>query len=1063
LFGSLNAQSEEVFTTPSTYRTSANPYYWKNRKPRENYWQQDVHYKIEGRINDTANSIVCPRYELTYWNNSPDALTELYFHLYENAFTPGSYYHDLCEHNDMDVKFGPSEKQGLGTKVENMKVNGKEVQTVLDNTILKVILPEPLKAGDSLTVTCSFTTWWDIGDMRRRNKYYETLKGKKHFNGVHWYPIVAVYDAKFGWTTDQHLDKEFYANFGTFDIALSFPQEYIVDATGVLQNKNEVLPTELRQKIDLKNFTKKVHPDSISVPVPREPGKFKTWIFHAENVHNFAFTADPLYRIGERNWKGVSVVTLAQEQNAYAWQLSGWFTEQVIRVYSTDFGMYAWPKIIVADADDGMEYPMITLDRGTYPSHQGLLAHEVGHMWFYGMVGSNETYRALLDEGFTQFLTVWSQDHILGAVRDRLGPTKYYDRFVDSLNTQYENLYYPYLNHVVEHYDEPLNTHSSAFNGALRHGGNYGLVYYKTGVMLYNLQYVLGEELFGKAMRYYFDKWKFCHPYPEDFRQSIIEYTKVDLNWFFDQWMETTKYIDYGIKKVKKEKIKLYPGKDYFGKGYDYSITIERKGRMHMPLDIRIMAADSSFQYIQIPNTWFVKKTSASVLEKWYGWDLLKPTYTFSVSLPAKLKTVEIDPSKQLADKDRTNNSYGKTGFRQWQWDHKVGNPTRWDRQRNFVRPALWYNGRDGAQVGVRAEGSYFGKYNYYVALLGNTTLGHQEPQNYSFFVPASLYAYHKHSTHDFWRHTWAGAYWQYYGGLAKAEPFLEKIFRKQDQRNPKYQRLYVSLRYWFPAEDVNPYSYYPHWELGKINGSINVRFTHNYSYKKGRGDISMGGRSSSFFSAYNYANAYLTSVNKWSDKKVLEWRSKFHAQVPWAYSSYPVASALGAFGANAEELADNRLARTRGIVPDEWMDLAKTGTIFNPSGGLNLRGYNGRLPYSDGSFSPFGYGGASWNLEVEFDRILKWTPKKWGKYVKLDTYAFGDVGILNYSPAMKQNTWTSVLADAGLGAAFTFKLPPYTVQPITIRIDAPFWISNPATGESSIAPRWMLGLGRTF
>lgn len=113
-------------------------------------------------------------------------------------------------------------------------------------------------------------------------------------------------------------------------------------------------------------------------------------------------------------WNGIRVVAIAQEPNAAGWQLSAYFTANVIKVYSQDFGMYAWPKIVVADAKDGMEYSMLTLDNGTYPQHQNLLAHEVGHMWFYGMVGTNETYRAMMDEGFTQFLTVWAMDKIVG-------------------------------------------------------------------------------------------------------------------------------------------------------------------------------------------------------------------------------------------------------------------------------------------------------------------------------------------------------------------------------------------------------------------------------------------------------------------------------------------------------------------------------------------------------------------------------------------------------------------------------------------------------------------------
>ena len=777
-------------STPNTYRTGANVNYWKNRSPHTGYWQQDVHYKIQAEIIDSLNLIECNKYELTYWNNSPFELKELYFHLYENAFQPGSHYHDLNKNNDVTVTFGQNEQKGLGTTIDNLKINAKTVRTELDNTILKVFLNEPLRSGDSITVTCSFKTYWDNGTMRRRNKTFDSF-GYKHFDGVHWYPIIAVYDAKFGWTTDQHLDKEFYADFGTFDVALTFLQEYIVEATGNLVNSKEAMPDSLRQKLDLKNFAKKPFNEAPSVIIPKVSGKKKTWIYHAENVHNFAFTADPTYRIGELDWKGIKIITLAQEPHASKWQESGVYTKEVIRIYSEDFGMYAWPKIIVADAKDGMEYPMLTLDNGTYPQHQGLLAHEVGHMWFYGMVGSNETYRASLDEGFTQFLTVWSIDKIVGKVRDKVGGNKYIDRFLDSSNTRFESLYYPYLNHVVEAYDEPLNTHSSGFNGALRHGGNYGLVYYKTGVMLYNLRYVLGDSLFLKAMKYYFNKWKFAHPYPEDFRQSIIEYTQTDLNWFFDQWMETTKYIDYSIEKVKKKEKGVEAGNN------NYELTFRRIGRMQMPLDFTITTKNNKTYHYHIPNTWFVKDSSnKTILPKWYGWDLLHPTYKTSVKLSAPIKTIVLDPAKMMADIDLTNNKWGEHGIRTLQFDHRVPNAARWDKQRNYLRPDLWYNNVDGIQLGIHSEGSYLGKYNYAATIWGNTTLGHWNNVTYDKnYLPIAFNLSSKAYTNKLWRHSSVYENISYYGGISTIKVGFEKIFRKQDQRNPKYSKLFFNIK----------------------------------------------------------------------------------------------------------------------------------------------------------------------------------------------------------------------------------------------------------------------------
>ncbi|MFL5729943.1 MAG: M1 family peptidase, partial [Cytophagaceae bacterium] len=433
------AQAQSVFPA-NKFRTAGNKFYWKNKLPHPGYWQQDVHYEIMATVDDSLD-LIDGAYKLTYWNNSPFPLTELYFHLIQNAFQPGSYYDDLNKNNDIKVKFGKYEKQGLGTQTNNIRVNGENVKSILDNTVMNVLLNAPLKSGDSVVVTMDFKTYFDSGTMRRRMKEFESF-GYKHFDGVQWYPAIAVYDHKFGWETEQHLDKEFYGDFGTFDVALTFPQEYIVEATGELVNADMVMPLELREKLDLRNFAKKPFNEAPSVIIPREKGKTKTWYYHAENVHNFAFTADPMYRIGEVNWNGIRIIALAQEPHAARWQESAYYTARVIQVYSEDFGMYNWPKIIVADARDGMEYPMLTLDNGTYPQHQSLLAHEVGHMWFYGMVGSNETYRASLDEGFTQFLTVWSMDRILGEKRQRLAQSEFITNHLDSSDTRYENLYY---------------------------------------------------------------------------------------------------------------------------------------------------------------------------------------------------------------------------------------------------------------------------------------------------------------------------------------------------------------------------------------------------------------------------------------------------------------------------------------------------------------------------------------------------------------------------------------------------------------------------------------------
>ena len=282
-------------------------------------------------------------------------------------------------------------------------------------------------------------------------------------------------------------------------------------------------------------------------------------------MHDFAFTADPTYRIhdtivypGRANGEGVRCVAIVQEPHASGWQNASEYLAKIIMTFSRDFGVFEYPKMVIADAEDGMEYPMLTLDGGREPTYHYLLIHEVGHNWFYGMLGNNETYRAMMDEGFTQFLTSWGSHVIDGdtMAHDTI-KNWYVKKFFEPSDPRDRSCYVGYLRDAMQFNDEPLNTHSDAFNGALGQGGGYGNVYFKTATMLYNLQYVLGDSLFSAALKHYVAQWKFAHPYPEDFRNSVIQFTHVDLNWFFDQWIETTKNIEYGIGCYQKREKRI--------------------------------------------------------------------------------------------------------------------------------------------------------------------------------------------------------------------------------------------------------------------------------------------------------------------------------------------------------------------------------------------------------------------------------------------------------------------------------------------------------------------------
>ena len=354
----------------NAYRSVDNPQYWQNRMPDKAYWEQDVQYKIDAVMHED-DSHVEGNEELTYWNNSPDTLHFVYFHLFQNAFIKGSHLHDLEAANKVKVHMGKNELAGLGIVLDNIQVNGQAVKTELDNTILKVYLPTPLYPNSKAVFKMGFNTYYDNGSTRRRMQMYPAW-GFTHYNGCQWFPKVCVYDRMHGWDTYQHLNREFYGDFGLYDVTLDFPSNYIVEATGVLQNRKEMLPDTLRAKLDVKNFANKKWEEPPSIIIPYVKGERKKWHFIGNNVHDFAFTADPSFRISTAYWNGVECVAIVQEPHAAKWQNAADYMTKIIKTFSEDIGMYCYPKIVAADARDGMEYPMITMDGGAEPGYRNL-------------------------------------------------------------------------------------------------------------------------------------------------------------------------------------------------------------------------------------------------------------------------------------------------------------------------------------------------------------------------------------------------------------------------------------------------------------------------------------------------------------------------------------------------------------------------------------------------------------------------------------------------------------------------------------------------------------------
>jgi aminopeptidase N len=1060
------------------YRTPENPYYWKNRKPDAANWQQDVQYNIYAKLHEEDDRIEGAE-QLVYWNNSPDELQYVYFHLYQNAFIKGSHLFELERANKVKTVMGKYEAAGLGIVIDNVMVDNHEVKTELDNTILKVYLPKPLKPGGKVVIRMGFDTYFDLGSTRRRMQMWNAW-GFIHYNGCQWYPKLCVYDRMHGWDTYQHLNREFYGDFGIFDVMLDFPNNYVLEATGVLQNRSEVLPDTLREKLDIKNFASKKWEEPPSIITPYEKGKRKVWHYVGNNVHDFAWTADPSYRLGTANWNGIECVAITQEPHAARWQNAPEYMTKIIKTFSRDIGMYCYPKIVAADARDGMEYPMITMDGGGDPGYRGLLIHEIGHNWFYGQVGSNETYRAAMDEGFTQFLTAWGLHAIEGEKQAQHASLWHYRRHfapppVPTLDGTLINRYAQ--EEINKVYDISINTHSDDFHSALGQGGGYGLVYFKTGTMLYNLEYVLGDSLFQAAMHHYFEQWKFAHPYFEDFRASIIQFTGTDLSWFFDEWFETTKTLDYGIRSIHKIR-----GTDSF------AIRFRRKGEMQMPIDFTVTAKNGSMYDFHIPNTWFQKSTTATILPKWTGWGKLNTDYVAHVQAPGGIRSVQIDTSFRLADKDMVDD-YKTRGLCispraiDFRLDGGVGRPLERRKYHLEWRPDLWWNSVDGIKAGAHIEGNYMQSlYNIdatvwwnthalqetrYAPVAGEGTYAHYDPVNYTF---------------------------NYYSAINRNTPSLQLHINSRYLDGLWCHRLGLS---WL-ASDANSFQVYGQtmwrpagpdldyltdpadWSSmgGSPNSSLDAAWSHRYNYFHGSGRYTFSLMAPMLTPAFDYSYAQLEAVN-YNYLGRLEIRTRVFGRYG-AGSRLPSESLLYMAGASPEDQMENKYTRSQGFIPTDWQGISRYDVNhFQQGGGLGLRGYAGYYaPDERHGYMLEGYkgrSGAAVNMEIGFENYMPWRPRAFRNWLHAAVYGFGDAGVMElsnfslpnyYTIAPSGYLWSNVHVDAGVGMAFTIRKWWFfdNARPLTLRLDLPVFLNRPPYSNDQYATlRYVIGVNRAF
>jgi len=582
------------------------------------YWQQAVDYTMEVELDaETAN--YAGTQKLVYTNNSPETLHKVFYHLYYNAFRPGSEMAvrlksspDKNGRFSVDLDSLTQDQQGF-LKVIGLKQDGKAVEVVDSETILEVSLNEPILPGESSTFEMRFEG--HVPDVIRR-------AGKNSREGVaysmaQWYPKMAEYDVE-GWNTDPYTGREFHGVWGDFDVKITLDKDYMVASSGYLQNAKDIG----------KGYSERVRPKT-------KNGKI-TWHFVAPRVHDFTWAADPDYV--HDTYPGPNGVTLHffyknDPKIQDNWKKLQPHTAEMMAYFNEKIGPYPYKKYsVVQGGDGGMEYAMLTLITGgrNYNSLFGVTAHELAHSWFQHILATNETKHEWMDEGFASFISALANNEIL----ERNNPFPL------------EGSYRGYYQLASSGGEMPQSTNANRFfhNYAYERSA-----YSKGAVFLGQLGYIMGTEKLFKTLQTYYSEWKFKHPQPNDLRRIAERISGLQLQWYLTDWTQTINKIDYAIETVTGEETTT-------------QVQLLRKELMPMPLEILVVLKDGTNELHYVPISLMRGEKENPYPIKWIvhpDWSWSNLDYTLTIDHNKEdIETIIIDPSNLMADIDKSNNYY---------------------------------------------------------------------------------------------------------------------------------------------------------------------------------------------------------------------------------------------------------------------------------------------------------------------------------------------------------------------------------------------------------------------
>ena len=579
------------------------------------YWQQHVDYKMDVTVDVTSNTYSGTQ-KLIYTNNSPEALNVVFYHLYYNAFQPGSEM-DIRSitisdpDSRVDNRISKLQKDDYGfMNVLSLNQNNVPVSFNVAGTVLEVQLNTPIKSGESAVFDLVFEA--QVPPVIRRAG--KNSKENVALSMAQWYPKMAEYDFE-GWHADPYISREFHGVWGDFDVKLTIDKNYTVGGTGYLQN-----PAEVGHGYGQKTT--------------KEKADVLTWHFVAPNVHDFTWAADPNFTHDTLQVPDGPVLHFLYKNSLDKKYKENWkelqpMASEIIQHYSKTVGEYPYKQYsIIQGGDGGMEYGMCTLITGERPfeSLVGVTAHEIGHTWFQFLLASNESRHPWLDEGFAEYTCTFIENTLLG--KENKDPLRgSYNRYIDL---------------ALSGMEQPMSTHADRF----KYNSSYSTSTYRKGALLLaQLKYIIGKKDFDETLKRYFKDWAFKHPTPNDFIRCAEKTSGIELEWFLTDWTQTVNTIDYAIIDVNS-----------LGSGVE--INLERIGLMPMPVEVEVLLKDGKRLNYYIPLRMMrgekPLESDARLLEDW-AWAY--PTYSFTIeATESEIKTVTIDVKNETADVNKENN-----------------------------------------------------------------------------------------------------------------------------------------------------------------------------------------------------------------------------------------------------------------------------------------------------------------------------------------------------------------------------------------------------------------------